>query len=425
MLVNIVSRSLENPAISLNDPPHWEDFGASPADSSVRVSQKSALSYAAVWRAVNLISRDVAKLPLYPYRYGGPEGGKNVDTQHQSYNLVRHKANLEMSAFVFRQTLQAHVLLRGNGYGYIYRNGDGSPDEIVPLLPDVTYPVMENGRLWYVTTIYKTAGPNQPIPQEQRKLRPEDVLHIKGLGYDGLVGYDVLSYARDSFGLGLAARKFGSIYFANKAEPSVVLEHPGKLSPQARTNLRESWSHMHQGLEKSHKVAVLEEGMKVNAFSFNARNSQLLETREFELIEVANWFSLPPHKVGHPARTSYSSLSEENQAYIDECLDGWLVPWEQELREKLLTEEEKETDTHFFEFLRQALVRGDMTARVSYYSSALNAGWMSLDEIRALESMNPIPDGLGKKYRAPLNMQVLGEPVPGAPALPGAMPGGS
>src|SRR5262245_52331582 len=203
-LVRIASRSLENPRISLNDPNAWEDLGATSSDSGVRVNERTALGYAAWWRGINLVSRDVGKLPLNVYKRDGK--GKVKDIEHPAYRLLRWKPNPYMTSITFKQILMGHVLMRGNGYGYIFRRGDGSPEAILPLMPDRTYPVRENGRLWYVTTITLSSG--QGAPLEQRKLSPEDVLHIKGLGYDGLEGYDVLTYARDSLGLGLAARKF-------------------------------------------------------------------------------------------------------------------------------------------------------------------------------------------------------------------------
>jgi HK97 family phage portal protein len=413
-IVRLASRSLENPSISLQDPSAWDDFsGGGPSDSGVRVNERTALTYDAVWRAINLISRDVGKLPTMVYKRDGK--GKSRDTDHPAFRLLRWKPNEYMGAFTFKQTLMAHVLLRGNGYAYIFRNADGTPQSLLPLMPDRTYPVRENSRLWYVTTVSLSSGQGQPIQTEQRKLVAEDVLHFRGLGHDGLSGYDVISYARDSIGLGLAARKFGALVFANGAEPALILEHPNRLSAQASKNLRESWGKMHRGIDKSHTVAILEEGMTAKPYSFSAKQAQLLEAREFSLLEVANWFHLPPHKVGHTARTSFSSLEQEQASYLSESLDPWLIGIEEEFIDKLLTEDQKQADTHTVEFLRQALLRSDLTARTSYYVSAIQNSWMSPDEVRALENMNPREDGKGNQYLTPMNMAPSGGDPNAAP----------
>lgn len=400
------TRSLENPSVSLADACSIWGEGAE-ASSGHRVNRETALSYAAVWRAVNLISRDVAKLPLLVYRRQGE--GKERATAHPAYQLLKHRPNPEMTSFVVRQTMQAHVLLQGNAYAYIYRNAAGYPVEIYPLDPEHTYPVRENGRLWYV---HSPGG-----SQELRRLNPVNVLHIKGLGYDGLIGYSVLTKARETLGLGLAARKYGSVFFRNDARPSVVLEHPGTLSEPARQNLRASWARMHSGVEKAHGTAVLEEGMTLKAFSWNAEDAQLCETRQFEIREIANFFGVPPHKLGDITRTAFASLEQENQAYLDDALDPWLVAWEEELREKLLTEDEKAEDSHAIEFLRQALVRANLEARGAFYASALTNGWMNRDEVRARENLNPLPDGEGQAFFVPLNMAQTGD-QPAAPEPP-------
>lgn len=400
----LVTRSLENPSTPLDDPDDWlyDAMGGTPSSSGVRVGRESALSYSPFWRGVNLISRDVGKLPLHIYKRVGD--GKERASEHAGYGLLRWKPNTEMTAFVFRQTLQSHALTEGNGIAYVFRNGRGDPIELIPLLPGKAWPVRENGKLMYVTDVNGT----------WRKLLKENVLHIKGLSFDGLTGYPLHHKAKNSLGLGMAAEEFGSRYFRNGAEPSVVIEHPGKLSPQAATNLRESWTQMHAGLTNAHKAAILEEGMKVNSIGSNARQSQLIETRAFQIREVANFLNLPPHKLGDTTHTSFASLEQENQSYLDDALDPWLVNWEEECRDKLLTEEEKDSDTHVIEFKRSALVRANLTDRFSAYNIALQSGFMNRDEVRAMENLNPIPGDEGKKFFIPLNMSLTGqEPAAG------------
>lgn len=381
-----------NPSFDINSDAAWEAFVAGgQSDSGVSVNYESALSYSPWWRGINLISRDVAKLPLVVYRREGE--GKDRDTAHPAYRILRYKANAEMTAFVFRQTLQAHAINDGNGYALIVRRGNGSPEQLVPIRPDAVTPVRVNGRMEYVVR----------VSGEQRRVNPSEILHIRGLGFDGICGYSLWEKAKNSIGLGKASEEFGARYFSNGAEPRTVIEHPAKLSEKAASNLRASWNAMHQGLTNSHRVAILEEGMKLNAFSNNARDAQLLETRQFQIRDIANWLGVPPHKLGDATRTAYASLEQENQSYLDDAVDPWLVNWEEECRDKLLTEDEKLNDSHVIEFVRNALVRADLTARANYYRVALGGrAWMTQNEVRGRENLNPTEGG--DVVLEPLNM---------------------
>lgn len=389
--------SLENPSTPLSDPDDWlyDSLGAGRSSSGIRVSRETALTYSAVWRAVTLISSTVAKLPLYIYRRSA--SGKERADKHPAYQLVRFNPNEEMNAFVFWQSLMGHVLLEGNAYAYILRRGNGEPLELIPLLPQLTYPIRENERLLYITK----------VDTEWRRLLPENVLHIKGLGYDGLCGYSVIAKARDSFGLGLGAKEYQNRYLRNNARPSSVIQVPGPMKEDAQREFLRQWNEMHQGIENSHRTAILTNKAELKPFSINARDSQLLETREFEIREIANWFGLPPHKLGDSSRTAYNSLEQENQSFLDDTLDPWLVAIEQECRDKLLSEREKDTDSHLIEFMRQALVRADIGARFGAYHIAINDGIYSRDEVRSMENANAIPDGLGAPFYSQLNMAPL------------------
>ena len=417
-IADVLHRSIENPSSSLSDPDDWvfDTFaGGKQSSSGIRVNHQTALTYAAVWRGINLISRDVAKIPLVVYRRL-PGGGKERDLQHPAFRLLRRKPNPEMKAFDLKQTLMAHALLQGNGYAYIFRRGNGTPESVVPLNPVETYPVRENGTLWYLTRVHvpvtvsapgSSPGP-APLPGKElggwRKLRPEDVLHIKGLGYDGLVGYDVITVAKETLGIGLAMRKYGSIFFKNHAVPGVVLEHPLPLTAPAQANILKGWQRLVTGLDRSHATMILAEGMKAKILSIDARKAQLKEMREFELREVANFLGVPPHKLGDPTRTAFASLEQENQSYLNEALDGWLSQWEEECTDKMLTEKQNRENTHFCEFIREALVRADLATRTQALNSRVLAGVITRDEYRASENMNPLPDGIGKITMRPANM---------------------
>jgi HK97 family phage portal protein len=413
--------NIENPSTPLSsigdDSVLWNGLtGGDTASSGVSVSTHSGLTYSAVWRGVNLISRDVAKIPLIVYRRVGE--GKERATDHPAYKLLKRSPNAYTNQFHFRQTLTAHALFtgRGNGYAYIIRNGAGDPIELLLLNPNSTYPVRYNGVLWYVTEI-ENAG--------LRKLNPQDVLHIKGLGYDGLVGYDIVSYMKETLGLGLGIRKFGSVFFKNGASLNVVLERPAdapRLSEEAERNLRDSFDKIHAGLDNAHRTSVLQEGTKASILGIDAQKSQLLELRQFEIREIANFLGLPPHKLGDTTRTAFASLEQENQSYLDDALDGWLCNWEAECTEKLLREDEKENDTHFIEFVREAVVRLDFKTLVEGLVQEVNNGLLCADEARSILNRGPIPDGLGAVYRIPANIQELTkeeeEPEPPVPVVP-------
>lgn len=385
--------------------------GGPDTDAGVQVSYETSLTYHAVYRAVNLISRDVAKIPLFVYK-NLSEGGKEREKKHPAYTLLRRRANSEMLAFGFKQTMMAHALLRGNGYAYIWRRGDGAPYELTPLVPDpeITTPVRENNKLFYLTHI-------DGVPH---KLLPQNVLHIKGLGYDGLQGYSVVAKARESFGLGLAAQKYGAVFFKHGARGSGVLMIPGHLKGEAAKQLQESFDKSQAGLTNAHRTILLEEGTKYQQTTIPNEEAQFLQTRDHELRAVANWFSLPPHKLGDTSRTAYNSLESEAQSYLDDTLDGWLVTWEEECRDKLLSDVEKETESHTIEFERAAILRADLAARTQAYSVALQGGWMNRDQVAARENLPPLPDGEGQKYFYPLNLGIVGEeePEPEPPPFP-------
>lgn len=391
--------SLENPNVALTAEAWEEAFGKSFSTAAgVSVTTKKAMTYAAVWRAVGLISSDVGKLPLFVYRRNGE--GKKRAVDHPAYQLLRYKPNSEMTSFVFRQTLLQHGLLRGNGYAYIDRAGSAAPLELIPLDPDQTWPVRANGVLYYVTTSIDDGR------ETLHKLRQDQVLHVKGMGWDGLTGYSVIEYAKESLAMGLAAREYGARFYSNNARAGVLLEHPGQLSKEAAERIKTSWDKMHAGLENSHKTAILEEGMKANVITISARDAQLIEQRQFEIREVANWFGVPPHKLGDSSRTAYNSLEQENQSYLDDALDRWLVAFEEECRDKLLTEEQKRQDSHVIEFERKALVRSNLTDRANYYKAALaGAPWMTVNQVRGIENENPLDDPNADTLLIPLNIQ--------------------
>lgn len=392
------------PSFSLTDPPDWvfdgEYIGDDESLAGVHVSKRSALGYAAVWRAVNLISNMVGKLPLHVLRRDDTDDSKARDKMHPAYMLLRLRPNETMSAFTFRQVLTHHVLLYGNGYAYIERSGNGDPISLTPLDACQVSVARVNGKVVY--TLRNKAG--------NTGLRADEVLHIKGLGNDGLCGYSVLGLARKSWALGLAAREYTTRFYTSGGSQRAVLEHPSKLTPEARNKLKSSWAEAYGGIANAHKVAVLEEGMKLNTYGIPAKDAQLLESRQFETREVAAWFGVPPHKLGDATRTAYASLEAENQSLLDDCIDPWLVMWEEAAMLALLREEEIANDTHIIEFQRNAFVRADIAARYTAYNIGRSTGSLSANDIRRLENQ-PSIGPQGDVYLVPLNMRPATELV--------------
>lgn len=393
-------RSIENPSVPLSSGADWlyDIFGATRSGSGIRVSRETALTCAAFWKGCNLISSDVARVPCRVYKQ---QDGvwKLRDPEHATYGLLRHQSNAEMTAFIFKKVVQFHATAVGNGYAYIKRTPIGEPEELIPLLPHWTYPMRVAGKLRYVTE----------VDGEEHYLLPENVLHIKGLSYDGLAGYSLIAKARESLGLAIGAERFGSVFFRNNATPSLVLQHPGTLGDQALKRLRESWSASQGGIENAHKPKVLEEGMTVHQMSINAKDAQLIEIRRHQIKEVANFLGVPPHKLGDDTRNAYNSLEQENQSYLDETLEAWFVNWEQECRAKLLTEKEKRKSSRSVRFDRKQLVQMSADTQSKYFPALVNGGLMLPDEARYELGLNPLPDDEGQKLRLPTTVVIVGE----------------
>lgn len=392
---------------------YWGDDLSS--ESGVNVSAASALGDAAFWRAVNLISRDIAKTPIHLYRRTPDDGGRIRATNHPAWMLLLRRPSRYMTAFVLKQTLQAHALMYGNGYAYIFRDRVGRPVEILPLDPTATFPVRENGELLYVTQ-YRYAG-----REERRKLPPGDVFHLAGLGFDGLIGYNVITVARNVIGLSLGMRSYTSRFFSNNACPGVVLEFPGTVTKQQHDVLRKVWEEMHRGIDRAHRVAVIGGGGKVSRISVEADKAQLVQARQHSVREIANILGVPAYKLGDPEHRTFSSTEQADKDYLAEALDPWMVAWESEAWSKLLTEEEKSADEYFFEFQRAALIRVDHRSETESLIAEVNNGLLSVDEARAIRNRPALPDGLGSRYRIPANIMTMdgrpaGEASDGSPA---------
>ena len=355
------------------------------------VTERSAMQMTAVYCCVRILSEAVASLPLQFYRYTD-DGGKEKAVEHPLYFLLHDEPNPEMTSFIFRETLMTHLLLWGNAYSQIIRNGKGEVVALYPLMPDrMKVDRDEHGRLYYECTAYA------PDDADGRKgtnkvgrtvrLQPQGVLHIPGLGFDGLVGYSPIAMAKNAIGLAIATEEYGSKFFANGAAPSGVLEHPGTIKDPSK--VRESWQATFGGSGNANKIAVLEEGMKYTPISISPEQAQFLETRKFQIDEIARIFRVPPHMIGDLEKSSFNNIEQQSLEFVKYTLDPWVSRWEQAMVRALLTPDEKKK--YFFKFNVDGLLRGDYQSRMNGYATARQNGWMSANDIRELENLDRIP----------------------------------
>lgn len=349
------------------------------------VTERSAMQMTAVYSCVRILSEAIAGLPLHLYRYTA-SGGKEKAIDHPLYLLLHDEPNPEMSSFVFRETLMTHLLLWGNAYAQVIRNGKGEVIALYPLMPNkMSVDRDEHGKLYY--TYQRSSDEAPTMSGNTVTLRPEDVLHIPGLGFDGLVGYSPIAMAKNAIGLAIATEEYGATFFANGAAPGGVLEHPGTIKDPQR--VREAWQGQFGGSGNANKIAVLEEGMKYTPISISPEQAQFLETRKFQINEIARIFRVPPHMVGDLEKSSFSNIEQQSLEFVTYTLDPWVVRWEQSIMRTLLTPEEKKQ--YFAKFNVDGLLRGDYQSRMNGYAIGRQNGWMSANDIRELENLDRIP----------------------------------
>ena len=353
--------------------------------SGKTVTERSAMQMTAVYSCVRILSEAVAGLPLHLYRYK-EDGGKEKALDHPLYRLLHDEPNPEMSSFVFRETLMTHLLLWGNAYAQVIRNGKGEVIALYPLMPNkMSVDRDENGRLYY--TYYRGSDEAMKSRDFAVTLQPSDVLHIPGLGFDGLVGYSPIAMAKNAIGMAIACEEYGAKFFANGAAPGGVLEHPGTIKDPQR--VRESWQSTFGGSGNANKIAVLEEGMKYTPIGISPEQAQILETRKFQINEIARIFRVPPHMVGDLEKSSFSNIEQQSLEFVKYTLDPWVIRWEQSIQRTLLSHDEKAV--YFAKFNLEGLLRGDYQSRMNGYAIGRQNGWMSANDIRELENLDRIP----------------------------------
>ena len=375
------------------------DFPQIRATSGSRVTAKTAMGYPPLWRAINLISSSVAGLPFDVFRRQR-DGGKRVDLRHPAQALLDRAASPYINAYTFRRTMTSLALLHGNAYASIDRV-EGRPVSLSIWNPANTMVRVMDGEIWYITY----------FNQEPVRVSSRDMLHIRGLGPDGIVGYPILELMADAMGVGMAAMEFGARFFGQGSNMSGLLMIPGHFTEEKIRNTMQAWNSMQSGLSQSHKVALIQDGVKFQQLQISPDQAQFLQTREHEIrATVSNITGVPPHMLGDSTRTSHNSLESEGQSYLDYTLQPWLKTWEHECEDKLLTEQQRTTDSHLIEFNREALIQMSFESKINGLYRQLESGIINHNEARALLNMPTLGEDGEARYR-PANWMEIGSPA--------------
>ena len=371
-------RSRDKPKDTISAAPTFY-FGSSAAGKPV--TAKTAIQMSTVYACVRVISETIASLPLHVRQADGQ--GSRKAAEHPLYRILHDEPNTEMTSFILREVMLSHLLLWGNSYCQIVRNGRGHILGLYPLLPDQMQVDRDSGGK--LTYDYSTRD------GKTVRLRPEDVLHIPGLGFDGIMGYSPIALEKNAIGLGLAAEEYGSKFFSNGATPSGVLTHPNTVKDPKR--LRESWNAAYGGSSNSGKVAILEEGMQFSRISMPNNEAQFLETRKFQVSEICRIYRVPPHLVGDLERATFSNIEHQSISFAMHTIRPWLVRIEQAMNRALFPDKEK--GVYYVQFNLDGLMRGDYKSRMEGYAIGRQNGWLSTNDIRELENMNPVSEEEG------------------------------
>jgi len=363
------------------------------SSSGVRVSEDNSIGLPAVWAAVRLLSETISSLPLNVYRKD-KDGSKYIDEKNPLNQLLNISPNSKYTSFTWRNTLMNSLLLWGNAYCLITRNGGSRPIALDILQPDkVEVLVGDDGETYYKV-------------KDKGTFSSMEILHIVGLSFDGLVGKSPIQACKEAVGFGLATQQYGSNFFQG-ANLSGVLEVNGVLTDDAANRLRQSWMARYSGLSNSHSTAVLENGTKFKPIAMPLADAEFINARNFSVAEIARIFKVPPHLIGDLTRSTYSNIEQQSLEFNKFSLQPILVNWEQELNRKLLST--KEQTTHFCKFRTNELLRSDANSRADYYTKLFNIGALSPNDIRSMEDLNKIETDGANDYYVPLNLGEVGK----------------
>jgi HK97 family phage portal protein len=404
---SLATRALKYAGMPLRDPALVAMFGHDQeVTSGVTVDEDSALSHSAVFSAVSLISNAIAMMPMQVVKRNPSFGDELVEREHIVNHLLSCQPNAYQTPFVFHQTLQAHTLTHGNDYARITRAG-GTPIDLQLLVPTQVQPEWKGTNedtLSY--TVKDGAGASDNV-------KPEDILHVPGLGFDGVTGYSVVKYARECIGLGLATERFGAAFFGNGATPSLVIKHPGDLTDKAQKNIKRGWKREHQGPGQMRGIALLDEGMEISPIGIPPEDSQFLQTRQFQVVEIARWFRVPPHMLYDMMQATFNNNESQGIDFLTYTLVPWMERRRQEYARKLLTPEERQTLD--IQYDTATLLRADRKTRFEAYAMGRNGSWYTLNNIMRAEGMPLLPPEIGDIHVSPSTMKQLGSTDPTAP----------
>lgn len=374
-------------------PAPWDDYWYNPLGSAsasgMRITESSAKRIATVLACVGVIGRNLGMMPCKIYTEA-PDGSKKLVDHHPLYDVLYIRPNSQQTAFEFKQMMQGHLELRGNAYAEIIPGPRGPVDQLVPMHPDRVHVerLKPSGRLRYVY--------NDPLTGRTRNLTQEEVFHLRNFSDDGFVGQSTIGMACDTFGVALAQQDYSARFLKNDARPPLVVEGTNFKNKEDEKRFRESWQESQTGANRG-KAAILPAGVSIKEIGVKPIDQQLLDAQKFQRIQICSIFGVPPHLIGETEKTAtYASVEQFNIMYAVHCILPRLVLWEQAIQRDLLT-----SNKYFAKFSMAALLRGDTASRFAAYHVAIGDGWMSQDETRALEDMNPIPNGIGRKYWRP------------------------
>ncbi len=383
----------------LSDPDPWliAAFGGPITSTGIRVNAETAMKLTAVYSAVRILAETIATLPLLVYRRT-KDDGKERAADYFLYPLLHDQPNEEQTSVEFREMLQGHLALRGNAYAQIDRKM-GRPDRLVPLHPDRVEVRREKGELVY--KVNPTSGPAYVLRRSAG-----EILHLRGLSSDGVMGLNPIELFREAMGLGLAYEEYSGRLFGNGANINGVLETPQAMSDEALKRFRKLWQENYGGVGNAGKTAILEQGMKWQAIGIAPKDAEFIVSRKFQVTEIARIFRVPPHMLADLERSTFSNIEHQSLEFVRDTIRPWLVRWEQALTRDLIPPEDR--SEYFVEFLIEGLLRGDFKTRYDAYAIGRNNGWLSANDIRRMENMNPLPPEQGDVYLIPLNMVPAG-----------------
>ena len=356
--------------------------------SGVNVSEKSSIGLTAVWAAVRLLSETIASLPINVYKID-KNNSKFIDYPNPLNTLISSSPSPQYTRYNFIETMMTNLLLWGNAYAHIVRNGGARAVELRIIPPDIVEPFKseDDGLIYYKI-------------KDSNILASKEILHIVGLSFDGVKGQSPIQACQQALGIGMASQQFGANFFGRGANLSGVLEHPARLSDDAANRLRDSWNSRFSGIQNSHQTAILEEGVKFKPIGMPLADAQFIETRRFSVEEIARIYRVPNHLINDLSKSSFNNIEQQSLEFSKFSLSPYLVSWEEELNRKLLPE--RELKTHFFKFSTRELLRSDATSRADYYTKLFNIGVLSINDIRDQEDLNKIENG--DKHFIPLNL---------------------